>query len=116
MNRSSEYRMGWFLVLFDLPTDTKEERKVASRFRKELLNEGYFMVQYSVYARCAVTLDRKESISNNLRTIAPTTGNVHTIFITESQWKNSEVICSLPRNTLKRILPEDQVEDQLQFW
>ena len=36
MDRFSEYRIMWLLVFFDLPTDTKKERKAASDFRKRL--------------------------------------------------------------------------------
>ena len=37
-DRLNAYRIMWVLVLFDLPTETKLERKAASKFRKLLLN------------------------------------------------------------------------------
>ena len=44
----------WVLVFFDLPTDTKKERKVAAKFRKDLLGDGFSMFQFSIYIRhCA---------------------------------------------------------------
>ncbi|MDD9851502.1 MAG: CRISPR-associated endonuclease Cas2 [Gammaproteobacteria bacterium] len=39
------------LVLFDLPVTTKRERDKATRFRKKLLDDGYSMLQFSVYMR-----------------------------------------------------------------
>lgn len=40
--------------IFDLPTETHTERKVAAKFRKNLLNNGFGMFQYSIYMRfCA---------------------------------------------------------------
>jgi CRISPR-associated protein Cas2 len=58
----SRYRMGWLIVLFDLPTDTKEERYQATRFRNRLLDLGYLMLQYSVYARCTVILEKEKNL------------------------------------------------------
>lgn len=36
MDRFSEYRIMWVLVFFDLPTDTKKDRKAHALFRKNL--------------------------------------------------------------------------------
>ena len=48
------YRIMWLFVFFDLPTDTKKDKKNASGFRNNLLKDGFAMMQYSVYVRhCA---------------------------------------------------------------
>lgn len=41
----------WCLVMFDLPVLTKRQRSEATRFRHFLLDEGFWMAQYSVYVR-----------------------------------------------------------------
>ncbi|CAG0909178.1 unnamed protein product [Cyprideis torosa] len=41
----------WILVLFDLPTETKKERRDASIFRKKLIQDGFSMFQFSIYLR-----------------------------------------------------------------
>ena len=46
MTRFSEYRIMWVLVLFDLPTDTKKDRKEYALFRKKLLMDGFTMFQF----------------------------------------------------------------------
>jgi len=51
INRLSEYRIMWVLVLFDLPTETKKERKVAADFRKKIMADGFTMFQFSIYLR-----------------------------------------------------------------
>lgn len=33
----------WILVFFDLPTDTKKERKAAAKFRKDIMGDGFTM-------------------------------------------------------------------------
>ena len=40
MMEFSEYRIMWVMVFFDLPTETKKDRKNAAEFRKKLLQDG----------------------------------------------------------------------------
>ena len=49
--RFSEYKIMWIFVFFDLPTETAIQRKEAALFRKTLLEDGFTMLQYSVYIR-----------------------------------------------------------------
>ena len=51
LDRFSEYRIMWVLVFFDLPTDTKKERKAYADFRKKLMRDGFTMFQFSIYVR-----------------------------------------------------------------
>ena len=39
----------WVMVVFDLPVLTKLERKRATQFRNDLLDEAFTMMQFSVY-------------------------------------------------------------------
>ena len=50
-DRINEYRIMWLLVFFDLPTDTKKDRKAYATFRKQLINDGFHHV--SVLNLCA---------------------------------------------------------------
>ena len=53
-NRLNAYHIMWLFVFFDLPVITKKERKVAATFRKNLMKDGFVMLQFSVYIRhCA---------------------------------------------------------------
>ena len=49
MERLNEYRIMWILVLFDLPTETKKERKAAADFRKHLIEDGFTMFQFGKF-------------------------------------------------------------------
>lgn len=49
--RYSSYRIMWIMVFFDLPVETKVERKIAADFRKKLITDGFTMFQFSVYLR-----------------------------------------------------------------
>jgi len=108
--------MGWLLVLFDMPVMTKTERRNAARFRNDLLDKGYLMLQYSVYARCAVTLDRKESLVYELQSIAPDSGMIQCLYVTDAQWGQTVVLHAPETKSKKAISEQPQIGEQLQFW
>ena len=107
--------MGWFIVMFDLPVTTKAERKIAQRFRQDLLDMGYLMIQFSVYARCAVTIDRKPKLISDLEKINPHTGNIRCFFITDAQWKQVIIIYATKQKS-SYLIDSEQNEEQLKFW
>ena len=47
----NRYELMWMMVLFDLPVIEKKERKAATDFRNFLLDNGFSMVQYSIYTK-----------------------------------------------------------------
>ena len=108
--------MGWLIVLFDLPVTLKKERKLATTFRNDLLDNGYLMLQYSVYVRCAVTLDKKAGLINELKEINPGTGNIQCLFITDAQWGESEILHSAEKQSARGIRKGTTIGEQLQFW
>ena len=63
MDRFSEYRIMWVLVFFDLPTESKRERKLYADFRKKLLQDGFTMFQFSIYVRIVLVGRMPMSIS-----------------------------------------------------
>jgi CRISPR-associated protein Cas2 len=90
----SKYRMAWVMVLFDLPVGTPEERRDASNFRKDLVKDGYIMVQFSVYARPCGTADRVETQVRRLKSKIPPHGEVRGLLISDAQWGRMIVVRS----------------------
>lgn len=39
----------WILVHFDLPTETKKDRRNYAQFRKKIMADGFAMFQFSMY-------------------------------------------------------------------
>jgi CRISPR-associated protein Cas2 len=78
--------MAWVLVFFDLPVGTSDERKAATNFRKDLIQDGYMMVQFSVYARPCGTADRVETQVRRLKSKIPAKGEVRGLMISDAQW------------------------------
>lgn len=104
--------MGWLLVAFDLPVLSKEQRKRATGFREFLIDDGFLMIQYSVYARSCVSIARQETHMARVRQAVPPEGTVRAIFITRAQWERSFVIYGPPpTERAAETMPE-----QLQFW
>ena len=79
--------MGWLVVFFDLPTVTPSDKKASAAFRKKLLEDGYLMIQWSVYARSCVTYDRVLTHTRRLKSFLPSQGAVRCLFVTNIQWK-----------------------------
>ena len=76
----------WMMVMFDLPTGTKEERKLYTTFRNVLLENGFSMSQYSVYFRFC---GERECCGKYVRTIkaaAPPEGDISILFFTDKQF------------------------------
>lgn len=82
----SGYRLMWILVMFDLPTDTRRQRKAAGTFRNFLLDEGFERSQFSVYARF---VNGKEAFSTRVTRIErnlPESGDVQILNFTDRQY------------------------------
>ncbi len=78
----------WILVMFDLPTDTKKQRKDAGKFRDFLLDEGFERSQFSVYARF---VNGKEAFATRVARIErhlPGAGDVQILNFTDRQYRD----------------------------
>ena len=98
------------MVAFDLPTTSKKDRKNASKFRKFLLDDGYQMMQFSVYVRPCVTASRQQTHLRRVKAHMPEEGSVRAIYITRAQWERSYIIHGSPA---KQVPPEDLPEQTL---
>lgn len=113
--RDSHYRMGWILAIFDLPVTLIDERRRATRFRKQLLDEGFLMIQYSVYARPCVTADSVEKYARRVEEFAPVTGNIRLMFFTDKQWAQTVLIVNHDGWQGNREI-DPAMPDQMEFW
>lgn len=81
----------WIAVMFDLPMLTKAQRKAYTRFRKNLLNDGFIMLQYSVYARHCGSEENCQVHMGRVRAWVPDQGEVRVIQFTDSQYARIQV-------------------------
>ncbi len=80
------------IVMFDLPTETAEERKEYRNFRKGIMKQGFFMLQESVY--CKLVLNESARINSvaAIRRIKPSKGLVQVLSVTEKQFQKMEFL------------------------
>ena len=91
------------IVFFDLPVVRKRDRKIYAKFRRFLLNDGYDMVQYSVYSRLCNGTDMTNKHLKRLNSILPEKGSVRCLTITEKQYENMEFLVGKPTVKDKKI-------------
>ena len=90
-DRLNAYRIMWTLVMYDLPTETKKERKVASKFRKELMNDGFSMFQFSMYVRHSSSSENADVHTRRVKKSLPEHGKIGILQITDKQFGQMEL-------------------------
>lgn len=90
-SRFSQYRVMWILVFFDLPTDTKKERKAAAKFRKDLQGDGFTMFQFSIYIRHCASRENMYVHIKRINSYLPENGKVGVLYITDKQFGEMQV-------------------------
>ncbi len=91
MDRLSEYRIMWILVLFDLPTETKKDKKAYADFRKNLQRDGFTMFQFSIYVRHCSSSENANVHIKRVKSFLPEYGKVGIMCITDKQFSNIEL-------------------------
>lgn len=81
----------WVLVFFDLPTETKKDRKIYTAFRNNLLKDGFTMFQFSIYLRHCASRENAEVHINRVKKLLPQNGHVGILCITDKQFGSMEI-------------------------
>lgn len=91
MDRFSEYRIMWVMVFFDLPTETKKEKKAHANFRKSLMQDGFTMFQLSIYLRHCSSRENAEVHIKRVKSFLPEKGYVGILHVTDRQFATMEL-------------------------
>lgn len=84
------------MIMFDLPTETAQQRREYRQFRQKLLNEGFLMIQFSVYARVCVTRQTAILLENRVKKFLPHGGVVQSLMVTEKQYNDMHFLVGKP--------------------
>lgn len=76
----------WLYVMFDLPTNTKQQRKAAASFRKGLIKDGFSMMQFSVYIRNCASYENTLVHIGRVEAMMPESGIVSILKVTDRQF------------------------------
>lgn len=90
-DRLNAYRIMWVLVFFDLPTETKKERKVYADFRKKIMQDGFTMFQFSIYLRHCSSSENADVHIRRVKKILPEKGHIGIMTITDKQFGMMEI-------------------------
>jgi len=107
---NGDLRHMWIVIFFDLPVKQASQRRAATQFRNFLLNDGYLMLQYSVYVRVC---KGQESVEKHLKRAIghlPAEGSIRALQVTDKQYARMRVL-------LGNLIPEEKVDgEQLLFF
>lgn len=104
-----KYEVMRVLCMFDLPVETGDERKEYRVFRKNLIREGFVMLQYSVYMRTCPNRDYAKGIEKKISKFLPSSGNIRLITITEKQYEDMKFLVGSKNATEEALGSERMV-------
>lgn len=80
------YRYMRMILMFDMPTETVNDRQSYRRFRKFLISEGFIMHQYSVYSKLLLNGTANQAMVSRLKQNNPKKGLITLLTVTEKQF------------------------------
>ena len=95
------------IVFFDLPNVYSSDKRNYLMFRKYLLNDGFIMLQESVYSKLVLNTQQAELLISRIRKNAPKKGIIQVLTITEQQYSKIEYI--IGNNNTKIINDESRL-------
>ena len=104
------WRTVWVIALFDLPVETAAQRRAYALFRKDLLEDGFTMMQYSVYQRHCASPENATVHIRRMGARVPAAGEVRFLVITDKKFEKIIVYLGKSRQA-QRVSPS-----QLEFF
>ena len=80
------------ILIYDLPSTTKEDVHFYSRFRKNILKLGYTQIQESIYVKVIQSKTISNQHIDKLRKILPPKGNIRAFVLTEKQYESAYIL------------------------
>ncbi|MFV0607050.1 MAG: CRISPR-associated endonuclease Cas2 [Niabella sp.] len=106
--RLNAYRVMWVMVMFDMPTETKADRKRYAKFRKRILDDGFTMFQFSMYLRHCSSRENANVHIQRVKRILPDKGHIGILCITDKQFGLMEIFRG--KETIETPAPIQQLE------
>ena len=75
------------LIMFDLPMNTKSEQREYREFRQFLLENGFLMLQYSIYTNQTMA----DNYIKKIEKVLPSDGAIRGLIITEKQYEKMKI-------------------------
>ena len=85
------YKFMRLIIMFDLPMSTKSEQREYREFREFLLENGFLMLQYSVYTRICTNQTMANNYIKKIEKVIPSDGAIRGLIITEKQYEKMKI-------------------------
>ena len=95
------------IVFFDLPNVYSKDKRQYLLFRKFLINEGFIMMQESVYSKIVLNSQQSTALVDRIRKKAPKKGIIQVMNITEKQY--SQMVLIIGHTNTKIIDNEERL-------
>lgn len=82
------YKQMRLLLIYDLPMIEEEDRRIYQRFHNKLISTGFYMLQYSVYAKVIQNDQAYKQLIAKVNKILPQKGNIALLKVTEKQYED----------------------------
>ncbi len=106
-NLSLRDRAMRMIIFFDLPNVYAQDKRNYLRFRKFLINEGFLMMQESVYSKIVLNSQQGALLLEKVKKKAPQKGIIQALTITERQYSKIEYI--IGKSNTKIINSEERL-------
>lgn len=106
----SRLRMMRILLMYDLPSTSKQAQKIYREFNSFLLRNGFYMLQWSVYCCFAKSYMTAKLIIAKVKKHSPVLGDVRCLMITEKQYQEITFFSGKPSFQEKLFTPEPLLE------
>lgn len=97
-DRLNQYQILWIFVFFDLPTETKKDRKNYAQFRKHLIKDGFTMMQFSIYVRHCNSRENAEVHIKRVKSNLAPKGEIIIFSLTDKQFGAMEFFRSAEKS------------------
>ncbi len=104
----SKYKQLRIILFYDLPMDDIEKQREYTRFRKQLLKQGFYQLQFSIYVKVVQNEMGYKTVQRQIKDWIPQYGNIRLLKITEKQYES--MIFLRGKNTLhEQIIGDNQL-------
>lgn len=91
-SRVRGYRFMRIITMFDLPSVTSQELRIYRKFRQFLIEDGFAMLQESIYTKLVLNNTQVETVRRRIESNAPVRGAVFVMVVTEKQFGNMWIV------------------------
>lgn len=82
------YKQMRLILIYDLPVTEELDKKIYSKFHRNIIRLGFYMLQYSVYSKVIQNDTSMKQYMIKLERVIPERGHIILMKITEKQYQN----------------------------